>query len=37
MGNKDKLSIHAIDRFIELEYETQDIKITIKMEKRNGK
>ena len=34
MGNKDELSVNAIDRYIELIFETQDYKIVIKMEKR---
>ena len=38
MEPKDELKIKSIDRYIELELETQDFKIAIKMEKRkNGK
>ena len=36
MEPKDELKIRSIDRSIELEFETQDFKIEIKMEKRKG-
>ena len=36
MEPKDELKIKSIDRFIELEFETQDFKINIKLEKRGN-